>query len=965
MSKLQLWRELKLSGNPDGFQYRFRGQLTREYVDNVNNDNRTLIWDPNTNTMNLEFEPPQLRSITYNADLFWGERRAKASRTIRVDPDATDDEIEQLIDDDLSTFLDDYGQAPDRYEIKYNETKVADEDIEELDLELGNVIYEHYNTKVNKLQQSKNCVLHAVRESFNRSRGYRIPTFPEILSVVDREFKKDENNKLTPWEMEQICQEYKLNLLIVGIDNKVIINYIDPSTKFGSNHGSLMCIASQGHCYTIDPKYKKSFASSKRAKMHRPTKTKQKQIKIVSSLREGLEHKGISLIDKQIHIDDVLELMHEEKKLFSLDVQRGNYLSSIKYRDSILKFNPHPQACIDIARREKIPFNGQHLASLANSMIKGLTGSSLSVNARDIFLNRNNSAINFCNGETFDKAFDISKCYTSCLRDINNYPIYTVFDDPEPWDGKYRNGFYYVETENTFPLSGNGWYYSELVQYCLTQNIQMKILYQLIPQYTQPNPFRDDIKKIYKRYPAHAKDIINYYIGYLNSRAKDSERMIITSSFQELLCYSRDSAFNINRDKGLYYLNYTQKATHKSKTPIPVYASIIDKAKIKIHQLAMKVGGELVAVKTDCIYVKGGYKTPKLSKHIGGYRIDNSPLPAMHCRMPYKGIYKLPDYPEWEPVDSIQPSCCTNGAAGTGKSTLIKNEVPPGYTRLAFTNTAARNIQGKTFHAHHNLFDEDSEPIMKDDSLVLDEYSMLPEDIYAHLLTKRSLFPESKIILVGDDRQIQFIPKGLKKNKDFPRVSDTDTFKRICNYKKLELTECKRASDKFFNLCLAGEYNKLEDKTMRHQLTNIVRTNLLRGKLNRQINKQFARGKTALLTIDDWNFNREGDSQTQVKGKLEIVEGSRWISREANKKLNIIKNDFYDIKDGNFVNQDGNIVPLSYYKNFCLRWAMTVNKCQGMTINDKFSIWESDMMDKYALYTAVSRATRIKQFRFR
>jgi hypothetical protein len=961
MSKLQLWRELKIAGNPDALKYRQRGQLTREYVDNVNDPNRTLVWDGQV----MIVKPPQLRSITYNADLFWGDKMSKASRTIRVAPDATDDQIIELIESDLDTHLDDYGQTPDRYEIKYNETKLDAQEIDELDLELGNVLYDHYNSTVNILQQSKNCVLHAIRDSIFCSR-YKPPNFPEILKVVDREYKVGENNKLTPREMGLIAREFKLNLLIVGIDNKVIINYIDPSTKFGSNRGSLMCIAAQGHCYTIDKKYRKSFACSKRAKMYNKNKkeSKQKQIKIVNSLRQGLEHKGISLIDKPIHVDDVLDLMHEEKKLFSLDVQRGNYLNSIKYRDSIIKFNSQPQVCIDIARREKIPFNGQQLGSLANSMIKGLTESSLSVNARDIFVNRNNSAINFCHGESFDKAFDISKCYTSCLRDIDEYPIYTIFDDPEPWDGKIICGFYYIETRNTFPLSGNGWYYSELVQYCKDQNIQMDILYQLIPQYTQPNPFRDDIKKIYKKYPAHAKNIINYYIGYLNSRAKDSERMLITSSFQEFLCYS-SQGFHIDKDKGLYYLTYTKKAMHKSKTQIPVYASIIDKAKIKIHQLAMKVGGELVAVKTDCIYVKGDYKTPKLSKSIGGYRIDSSCLPAMNTRLPSGGIYKLPDRTPWQLVDSIQDSCCVNGGAGTGKSYLINNDLPQEYARLAFTNTAARNIQGKTFHAHHNLFDEESEPILKDDSLVLDEYSMLPEDLYAHLLTKRSLFPESKIILVGDDRQIQFIPKGLKKNKDSPRVSDTDTFKRICNYKKLELTECKRASDKFFNLCLAGEYNKLEDKTMRHQLTNIVRTNLLRGKLNRQINKQFARGKTALLTIDGWNFNREGDSQTQVKGKLEIVEGSRWISREANKKLNIIKNDFYDIKDGNFVNQDGNIVPLSYYKNFCLRWAMTVNKCQGMTINDKFSIWESDMMDKYALYTAVSRATRIGQFRFR
>jgi len=54
-------------------------------------------------------------------------------------------------------------------------------------------------------------------------------------------------------------------------------------------------------------------------------------------------------------------------------------------------------------------------------------------------------------------------------------------------------------------------------------------------------------------------------------------------------------------------------------------------------------------------------------------------------------------------------------------------------------------------------------------------------------------------------------------------------------------------------------------------------------------------------------------------------------------------------------------VPLSHHKKFDLRWITTVNKTQGRTITRKFTIHESNMMDKYSLYTAISRGTRVGQ----
>ena len=64
------------------------------------------------------------------------------------------------------------------------------------------------------------------------------------------------------------------------------------------------------------------------------------------------------------------------------------------------------------------------------------------------------------------------------MRDINDFPIYTVFDEPEIYNGKIVTGFYYIETFDHWLFHGNGWYSDKLVSYALEQGIELTIKYQ-------------------------------------------------------------------------------------------------------------------------------------------------------------------------------------------------------------------------------------------------------------------------------------------------------------------------------------------------------------------------------------------------------------------------------------------------------------------------------------------------------
>jgi GIY-YIG catalytic domain len=86
---------------------------------------------------------------------------------------------------------------------------------------------------------------------------------------------------------------------------------------------------------------------------------------------------------------------------------------------------------------------------------------------------------------------------------------------------------------------------------------------------------------------------------------------------------------------------------------------------------------------------------------------------------------------------------------------------------------------------------------------------------------------------------------------------------------------------------------------------------------------------------------------------------------DADKQLKIYKTQVWTIKriekDQIFLERDGETVYLSkteFGKIFEYAFAMTVHKCQSITIHDHFNIYESKQMTKDVMYTALSRATK-------
>ena len=60
---------------------------------------------------------------------------------------------------------------------------------------------------------------------------------------------------------------------------------------------------------------------------------------------------------------------------------------------------------------------------------------------------------------------DINKCRKNRVYyGKNAYPLFTVMDKPEIYNGQTQTGLYYVETSQYFPFRGNGWYPYPLIK---------------------------------------------------------------------------------------------------------------------------------------------------------------------------------------------------------------------------------------------------------------------------------------------------------------------------------------------------------------------------------------------------------------------------------------------------------------------------------------------------------------------
>ena len=444
-------------------------------------------------------------------------------------------------------------------------------------------------------------------------------------------------------------------------------------------------------------------------------------------------------------------------------------------------------------------------------------------------------------------AYDYNKHYTSCFigQDVKfGWPIYTVFDEVKPFEGDITTGFYYIETDNFFPLKGNGFYDADLIQYCIDECIikenQIKYEYKSSHE-LKPKHFKTFVEAVYNNFE-NPKYAINTLIGFFGHDYKSRNvhhftqdgRLVLPELVQNSdakvkyvyhkeFTESKTEPINIDdcniddyvsTKNPLMYHVYDDKRVKSFKNSLPLFYKVYNVSAMKMHQMTKLIGGTVRAVFTDTIIFEGKINQPKCNTNIIGGIRKTKLKEFTHCcnTKPRETKYeelkpepiKLKSIEEFNINDNL--GCFITGMAGTGKSyktkqlqqELLKSSNNGNCFRVCTpTHKSALIVDGITVYNLFNINPHDfsylksSVEKLKNEGLewvFIDEISMISSKVWSVLRDIKRIY-KFKFVLVGDFAQLD--PVEEKKYN----VLHSEIFAELCDGQMLELTRNYRAEN--------------------------------------------------------------------------------------------------------------------------------------------------------------------------
>jgi len=596
--------------------------------------------------------------------------------------------------------------------------------------------------------------------------------------------------------------------------------------------------------------------------------------------------------------------------------------------------------------------------------------------------------------------FDLIKCRTNRLYyGKYDYPVFTVMDNVCDYNGQTKPGIYYIESSNTYPLRGNGWYYFPMVDYCLQKQIikPSDIKYCIISSLSIPhnyyNEFIDYCRENFDE--KTCKFAINSMIGcfMMNTKKNPINSLLhVCKDSQEAFSYyyqydgSIVNTFEIGNEN--YFSIFKENENMKMETESPIYNQIVQMEAVELHKLSLLVqenGGEVLDLNTDAVTCgyDGDINKILSIKYPDGepmYRIEkkkrleNPKMPKLLRTETYSNydlkynIFNDVDDNDFKPlVDMIldsNKSIHIDGCAGAGKSTLIKQLQTEmdnrnlSYKTTAPTNKACNIIDGVTLHKLVTNFKKKSYiKNMNLDYIFVDEVSMMKEAFYKFLLMVKAVKPNLKFIICGDFRQLPPVNDRVE-NINY---KNSIALYELCDGNRLQLNKCRRANSELYDLCSPENIPKIEKKDFNNELCdfNICYTNKRRISINDKIMKEKFKlrkpKKGKYLKLDKYYF--DDNSQDVI-----LISNTPLISRKTDEKMGVIKNEFYQIEkiDGDKIILNNGLVFTDheqFQKYFYVAYAITTHKSQGCTFDFNYSIHEWHKMDDSLKYVSLSRST--------
>ena len=349
-----------------------------------------------------------------------------------------------------------------------------------------------------------------------------------------------------------------------------------------------------------------------------------------------------------------------------------------------------------------------------------------------------------------------------------------------------------------------------------------------------------------------------------------------------------------------------------------------------------------------------------------------------------------------------------NGMAGTGKSTMLVGKggiiesilkYNKTYVLTAPTHKATHNqkfieegVESQTIHSFLGLrvgSPAPSDPFFQMciglNYLLIDECSMIDKNMFYHLIKIKSFYPKLGIGLIGDPYQLPPVEIGIK--AVYTRMSKLTVVKELTDYNRILLKINHRSSVdgeamfKLFNDILSQRYmtNPLYLKLIEtpDEFGNVVNrthihlcwTNHTADKINNMFRDIMRKHPDGHSMKAYYKFDKKTNKLKKYTLATDIIwVNCRIIVCKTDKDSEFYNNQEFKIKswtDKQVTIMD-NITKIEYIvdnevlENFKYSFAMTINKAQGSSIDEKFMIWDwyKRGFSTPLKYTAVSRATK-------
>ena len=357
------------------------------------------------------------------------------------------------------------------------------------------------------------------------------------------------------------------------------------------------------------------------------------------------------------------------------------------------------------------------------------------------------------------------------------------------------------------------------------------------------------------------------------------------------------------------------------------------------------------------------------------------------------------------------------GDPGTGKSYLATHVagrcedmgLKVGY--MAFTNTAALNLgcnKGKTIDRtlylkrNTDCDDDASVPTCPStkwlkaagnvDIYLVDELSLIPGHTLAVLDALRRFHPHLRFLLVGDRHQCQYVEPGvtLEHQTRWPDYFDHPMVMALAGYNQVHLTVNKRSLCAELDRAMLAIKRGVTIGAFRKDIpTGVFETmisflNETRLRVNKYMNQRDV-PKGALhiphLEVAEDEYEEmyvypsvrlqcQETKKSPFSKHEKMGEGGVYIANQEIYTITQVakgavvmetKRKFQSDRDMAIITHTVSVPQCELRRFFRLGYCVTTHSAQGATFTENFTLWDTKLMPKKVLYTAVGRARRFAQ----